>query len=449
MTTGQQVGTNDTAREELPGAIGRLLRETRESYQQDIATVAQQLRIRSVYLRAIEEGNYQALPGSTYAVGFVRTYAEYLGLDPLELVRRFRDEAALVNRKTQLVFPVPTAEAKVPSGAILLVGLFVAVLAYGGWYYLSDRDRNLVDIIPAVPESLKEMANSTIGAEPESESAGDISASSATAAEAPVQPEVETLLETPESAAESAANATTAETAPVAIADNAAQTATAETATNGAASDDAATETTTALTETTADAAETAAAEPVAETATAAASEPAATEAPATEAPATEATAAAAPATEAPATEAPATEATAAAAIETAELEPLAADQGAAPAAAQVAAIPEAPRVPESVSAGVGYNASITGSRIVIVARMESWVEVQNAKGEAIWGRVLRAGDRYLVPDEPGMTMTVGNAGGIDVFVDGGKAPSLGTVGIGRRGVMLDPDRLASGTALP
>jgi cytoskeleton protein RodZ len=80
---------------------------------------------------------------------------------------------------------------------------------------------------------------------------------------------------------------------------------------------------------------------------------------------------------------------------------------------------------------------------------MESWVEVQNAKGEAIWGRVLRAGDRYLVPDEPGMTMTVGNAGGIDVFVDGDKAPSLGTVGIGRRGVMLDPDRLASGTALP
>jgi cytoskeleton protein RodZ len=437
MTTGQQVGTDGMAREELPGAVGRLLRETRETYQQDIATVAQQLRIRSVYLRAIEEGNYQALPGSTYAVGFVRTYAEYLGLDPLELVRRFRDEAALVNRKTQLVFPVPTAEAKVPSGAILLVGLFVAVLAYGGWYYLSDRDSNLVDIIPAVPESLKEMANSTIGADPESDTAGEISASSATAAEAPVQPELETLLETPESAAQSLADATAAATALAAIGDDAAQIATAD-----ATSDDAATGTA-APTETTADAAadteitvpdvaaetaaaetaaaetaaaETAAVEPVAETATAAASEPAATEAPATEAPA-------------------------AAAIETAELEPL--------AATQVAAIPEAPRVPESVSAGVGYNASLTGSRIVIVARMESWVEVQNADGEAIWGRVLRAGDRYLVPDEPGMTMTVGNAGGIDVFVDGDKAPSLGTVGIGRRGVMLDPDRLASGTALP
>ncbi|MEX2200620.1 MAG: RodZ domain-containing protein [Dongiaceae bacterium] len=434
MTTGQQVGHDGTAREELAGAVGRLLRETRESYQQDIATVAQQLRIRSVYLRAIEEGNYQALPGSTYAVGFVRTYAEYLGLDPLELVRRFRDEAALVNRKTKLVFPVPTAEAKVPSGAILLVGLFVAVLAYGGWYYLSDRDRNLVDIIPAVPESLKEMANSTIGAEPEIDSAGDISASSATAAEAPALPVVETLLETPESAAESA---TTAQTALAVIADDAAQTATAQTTTDETASDDAA-----ALTEATAAAATE---EPTTEA-------PAA-DAPATEEPAAEAPAAAAPATEEPAAAAPAAAAPATAAIETAELEPLAADPGpepaAEPAATQVAAIPEAPRVPESVSAGVGYNASLSGSRIVIVARMESWVEVQNAKGEAIWGRVLRAGDRYLVPDEPGMTMTVGNAGGIDVFVDGDKAPSLGTVGIGRRGVMLDPDRLASGTALP
>ena len=105
--------------------------------------------------------------------------------------------------------------------------------------------------------------------------------------------------------------------------------------------------------------------------------------------------------------------------------------------------------MPESVREGVGYGVAFAGSRVVIVARMESWVEVQNAEGEAIWARVLRAGDRYLVPDEPGLTMTVGNAGGIDVFVDGDKAPSLGTVGVGRRGVMLDPERLASGTALP
>jgi len=45
--------------------------------------------------------------------------------------------------------------------------------------------------------------------------------------------------------------------------------------------------------------------------------------------------------------------------------------------------------------------------------------------------------------------LAVGNAGGIDVFVDGSKAPALGPVGVGRRGVSLDPERLKSGTALP
>ncbi|MEX2297746.1 MAG: RodZ domain-containing protein [Dongiaceae bacterium] len=443
MTTGQRVGTTETGREEMqPGAVGRLLRETRESYQQDIAAVSQQLRIRGVYLRAIEDGNYQALPGSTYAVGFVRSYSEYLGLDPLELVRRFRDEAALVNRRTQLVFPVPTAEAKVPSGAVLLIGLVVALLAYGGWFYLSDRDRDLVDMIPAVPESLQEMANATIGTDDESES--EISASSATAAEAPAQPaepavaETATILgETPVVAAE-ASDTGSAATAPAATA-----TATSDPALDGAAIDPASGQTAASVNQSTTATA--------AETLTAGATQ---TE---TVDPAAEAAASDATSTDSDVDEAATADA---ASVEEAPLTPLApagagtdsADGDAATTAAgttQVASIPEAPRVPETVRDGVGYGVAFAGSRVVIVARMESWVEVQNAEGEAIWARVLRSGDRYLVPDQPGLTMTVGNAGGIDVFVDGDKAPSLGTVGVGRRGVMLDPERLASGTALP
>jgi len=448
MTTGQQVGTDGMAREDMqPGAVGRLLRETRESYQQDIAAVSQQLRIRGVYLRAIEDGNYQALPGSTYAVGFVRSYAEYLGLDPLELVRRFRDEAALVNRRTQLVFPVPTAEAKVPSGAVLMIGLVVALLAYGGWYYLSDRDRDLVDMIPAVPESLQEMANATIDTDDESES--EISASSATAAEAPAEPAATEAADT---------TATIVAETPVGATD-ASDTASAATvpATDGTAIDPAAGQTAAAADITTT-AATGAAADTATEDATQTATIDQAAESAAAEGAATE-TAAVSDTTGSDVTDAAAS-ASEEAAITVAPLTPLApAGAGAesagteaattAAATTQVAAIPEAPRVPESVREGVGYGVAFAGSRVVIVARMESWVEVQNAEGEAIWARVLRAGDRYLVPDEPGLTMTVGNAGGIDVFVDGDKAPSLGTVGVGRRGVMLDPERLASGTALP
>ena len=76
------------------GTVGDLLRRTREGFGQDIDAVAMQLRIRNNYLRAIETGRFRDLPGSTYAVGFVRTYAEYLGLDAQEVLRRFREEAA-------------------------------------------------------------------------------------------------------------------------------------------------------------------------------------------------------------------------------------------------------------------------------------------------------------------------------------------------------------------
>ena len=133
MKAAQRNDLRSPAHDVQPGAVGRVLREAREGFGQDIATVSQQLRIRSVYLTAIEEGRYQDLPGSTYAVGFVRSYAEYLGLEPNEIVRRFRDEAAEVNGRTKLKFPMPAVEARVPSGALVLMALMVAVLAYGGW----------------------------------------------------------------------------------------------------------------------------------------------------------------------------------------------------------------------------------------------------------------------------------------------------------------------------
>ena len=61
--------------------VAALLRRRREELGRDVPTVARQLRIRAVYITAIEEGRLQDLPGTAYAVGFVRAYADYLGLD--------------------------------------------------------------------------------------------------------------------------------------------------------------------------------------------------------------------------------------------------------------------------------------------------------------------------------------------------------------------------------
>lgn len=122
-----------------PQSVGTTLRECREERGEDLRYVAQMLRIRYPYLRAIEEGLVDELPGRTYAIGFVRTYAEHLGLDAKELVVRFKAEVEGLNSRSDLNFPAPIPEGKIPSGAILLVGIIVAALIYAVWIYASSK----------------------------------------------------------------------------------------------------------------------------------------------------------------------------------------------------------------------------------------------------------------------------------------------------------------------
>jgi len=61
--------------------IGNSLREARLRQGLDFAEAEQATKIRSKYLRALEDEQFDALPSQTYVKGFLRSYAEYLGLD--------------------------------------------------------------------------------------------------------------------------------------------------------------------------------------------------------------------------------------------------------------------------------------------------------------------------------------------------------------------------------
>src|SRR3954466_6474395 len=56
----------------------------------DITDVEAQTKIRAKYLRALENEDFGMLPGSTFVKSFLRTYAEFLGLDPQLLVEEYR-----------------------------------------------------------------------------------------------------------------------------------------------------------------------------------------------------------------------------------------------------------------------------------------------------------------------------------------------------------------------
>jgi cytoskeleton protein RodZ len=61
--------------------IGNSLREARVRQHLELTEIELATKIRSRYLRALEEENFEALPAQTYVKGFLRTYADYLGLD--------------------------------------------------------------------------------------------------------------------------------------------------------------------------------------------------------------------------------------------------------------------------------------------------------------------------------------------------------------------------------
>jgi cytoskeleton protein RodZ len=64
-------------------------------------------------------------------------------------------------------------------------------------------------------------------------------------------------------------------------------------------------------------------------------------------------------------------------------------------------------------------------------------------------GRVLRDGETWPVPEQASLVLSTGNAGGLELLVDGNPAPSLGGVGMVRRDVPLDPDLVRAGQYSP
>src|ERR671923_318039 len=70
--------------------IGETLREARMRRRIDMTEVETATKIRGKYLRALENEEWELLPGPTFVKSFLRTYAEYLGLDARLLVEEYR-----------------------------------------------------------------------------------------------------------------------------------------------------------------------------------------------------------------------------------------------------------------------------------------------------------------------------------------------------------------------
>ena len=311
----------------------------------DLPDAARELRIRLEYITALEEQRFDDLPGGPYAIGFLRSYATYLGLDGENIIARFKTETSGFSSRQKLDFPSPADEGRAPSWWLLVLALALAVAVYAGWYYLNASDRVAINEVSEVPENL--LANVP-----------------------------------PPAAAPTPSTAPTPSLVPLAS--------------------------------------EVAAVPP---------GEPTAAPEPAIEAAPPLATT-----TESMTTTGSIIETTRLAApeIETTRLAPpeTPATDAAAPA--------RGPRV---------FGQADAGSRILIRATAESWVRVTGPDNELLLERSLNPGDVYHVPDRPGLKLTTGNAGVLEVIVDGRIAPPLGPFGAVRRNLALDSESLLAGAA--
>lgn len=137
-----------------PGSVGHLLRTTREGMGWDLRDVAAALRIRTEYLDALERNTVEGLPGIAYATGFLRAYADYLGLDGNEAVNRFKAEKKTLASRPELSFPVPLTDRGIPGSGLFLIALLLITLAYGTWYYMSSGEHPTPPAVEPVPARL-------------------------------------------------------------------------------------------------------------------------------------------------------------------------------------------------------------------------------------------------------------------------------------------------------
>lgn len=136
--------------------IGAGLREVRERLGWKLADIAEHIRIRPAFLSAIESGDLTGLPGAAYRSGFVRTYAQALGLDGEEILQRFRDAGQIGDlEKSEIKLLSPVPDRGVPTGVIIFVAFIVAIGGYGLWYYHTQQIRKTAQNVLQIPAKLQ------------------------------------------------------------------------------------------------------------------------------------------------------------------------------------------------------------------------------------------------------------------------------------------------------
>ena len=124
------------------GSPGQTLREAREARRMSVAEVAQELKISRQAVERLEQGQYDSLPGDTFARGYIRSYARLMGMDPARLALAFDRERGIEVRERS-VSSIARVEPPSRSGRTLMwwssVLIIVALVLSALWWYETNQ----------------------------------------------------------------------------------------------------------------------------------------------------------------------------------------------------------------------------------------------------------------------------------------------------------------------
>jgi cytoskeleton protein RodZ len=155
-------------------SVGSLLRQARLAQKGKLPEISENLRVSHEHLKALEEDDVNGLPGLAYAVGFIRSYADHLGLDAEVLIAQYKSQTS--GMSSGLDFPITEEDYELPS-FILVSGLVVvSTIAYLFWAFLIDAEEIVMDktnSISAYEETSDEDVASAISQESSEERSMD------------------------------------------------------------------------------------------------------------------------------------------------------------------------------------------------------------------------------------------------------------------------------------
>ena len=142
--------------------IGLSLRDARRLQRQSLKEVSEQLRISVDYLSKLENGAFYDLPAPAYVNGFLRSYAQYLGLVPDALVARYAVLATSEDTKPCHKMPMTTRPPQRSAPAIASMLVVFAAVAYGSWFWVKGGSENSAISIIATNEIEKPLKRDEI-----------------------------------------------------------------------------------------------------------------------------------------------------------------------------------------------------------------------------------------------------------------------------------------------